>query len=217
MTTTSIRQRVGFALAASVIALTALAVAGPTGAVAAPSATAVTAGPAVGNPPLPSYPDLPGGADDRAAAAVATTPVPCDDNGAHQSPTRAQVLSRAQSWLDVGGIPYSQSRCYKNAYGDYRADCSGFVSMAWGLGGRGSDFWTGNLDDVSTVIPRSSLQPGDALLRHENNPSVDHVALFVGWEDAAHTRPVVIEQTGSADTIRRTWSQSNASNYTPVR
>ncbi|MEU4745789.1 VCBS repeat-containing protein, partial [Actinosynnema sp. NPDC023658] len=192
-----------------------LAATGPTGAMAAPGTATTTAGPVIGDPPLADYPGLPGGG--VRAATVPTTATPCDNNGSHQILTRAQVLTRAQSWLDVGGVQYSQSRCYRNTYGDYRTDCSGFVSMAWGLGGRGSDFWTGNLDDVSWVIPRSSLQPGDALLRHENNPSVDHVALFVGWEDSAHTRPVVIEQTGSSGTIRRAWSQSNASNYTPVR
>jgi FG-GAP-like repeat len=213
MNTNSIRRGAGVSLVAA--ALVALAAIGPVNAIAAPDTSTGITGQAVGNPPLPSYPGL---ADDgRMVASVATTPVPCDDNGGHKSLTRSQVLTRAQSWLNVGGVPYSQSRCYKNTYGDYRTDCSGFVSMAWGLGRRGSDFWTGNLGDVSTDIPRSSLQPGDALLRHENNPSVDHVALFVRWEDAAHTRPVVIEQTGSKGTIQRTWSQSNASDYRPVR
>jgi hypothetical protein len=213
MNTNSIRRGAGVGLVAA--ALVALAAIGPVTAVAAPDTSTAITGQAAGNPPLPSYPGL---ADDgRMVASVSTTPVPCDNNGSHQSLTRSQVLTRAQSWLNVGGVPYSQSRCYRNAYGDYRTDCSGFVSMAWGLGKRGSDFWTGNLGDVSTDIPRSALQPGDALLRHENNPSVDHVALFVGWEDAAHTRPVVIEQTGSKGTIKRTWTQSNASNYRPVR
>ncbi|WIX90394.1 hypothetical protein [Amycolatopsis sp. DG1A-15b] len=200
----------------------ATATAGPTTALAAPATggaqATVPSEAAFGDPPLPSYPGLDGGgAGDRATAAVGTTPIPCDNNGSHKTLTRSQVVARAQSWLNVGGIPYSQNRCYRNSYGDYRTDCSGFVSMAWGLGGSGSAFWTGNLGDVSTVIPRSALKPGDALLRHENNPSVDHVALFLSWEDAAHTRPVVIEQTGSSGTIQRTWSQSNAANYTPVR
>ncbi|HEX7306637.1 FG-GAP-like repeat-containing protein [Lentzea sp.] len=199
-----LRRAAGTSLVA--LALAAVAAVGPVS--AAPGSSA-------GNPPLPSYPGL---VDEGrlAAADVSTTAVPCNDNGGHKSLTRAQVLARAQSWLSVG-VQYSQSRCYRNSYGDYRTDCSGFVSMAWGLGKSGSYYYTGNLGDVSTEIPRASLQPGDALLRHENNAKVDHVALFVGWDDAAHTRPVVIEQTGSADTVRRAWTQSNASNYRPVR
>ncbi|MEV4826793.1 VCBS repeat-containing protein [Micromonospora sp. NPDC049257] len=168
-----------------------------------------------GDPPLPGYPGLLPRASQT--LAVSTTPTPCGDNGADKPVTRTEALTRARSWTAVGGIPYSQYRCYKNQYGDYRTDCSGFVSMAWGLGGSGSAFWTGNLDTRSHPIPRSDLKTGDALLRHVGDPHLDHVALFVKWSDNAHTAPVVIEQTGSSDTIERTWSASNAGNYTPVR
>ena len=147
---------------------------------------------------------------------MTTTATPCDDNGADETTTRSNALKRARSWLNVG-IPYSQSRCYKNSYGDYRTDCSGFVSMAWGLGGSGSSFWTGNLLDRSFKISRSSLQPGDALLRHTGDPSENHVALFVRWADPGKTEPIVMEQTGSRDTVQDTWSQSYASLYTPIR
>ncbi|WP_203708260.1 hypothetical protein, partial [Asanoa iriomotensis] len=183
-------------------------------AVAAPTAVAATTVP--GDPPLPSYPGLAPRAGQPAALAVTTTPTPCDNNGADRSLTRDEVLTRASSWLSVG-IPYSQERCYRNGYGDYRTDCSGFVSMAWGLGGSGSAFWTGNLRDRSDVIARSTLQPGDALLRHTGDPDENHVALFVRWADSARTQPVVMEQTGSSDTIQRTWTASYAGLYTPVR
>ncbi|MFG1954825.1 FG-GAP-like repeat-containing protein [Micromonospora sp. NPDC048830] len=176
--------------------------------------TALTGEPAPGNPPLREYPAL---EPEATSTAVSTTPVPCDDNGADKAVTRTEAVTRARSWLMVGGVPYSQSRCYRNQYGDYRTDCSGFVAMAWGLGGSGSAFWTGNLDTRSHTIARSDLKPGDALLRHTGDPSENHVALFVRWSDAAHTAPVVIEQTGSADTIERGWSASYASLYTPVR
>jgi len=154
--------------------------------------------------------------------AVTTTATPCDNNGADKSLTRAQVLIRARSWLSLD-VPYSQERCYRNQYGDYRTDCSGFVSMAWGLGGPGNTFWTGNLDTRSHPISRGSLRPGDALLRYTGDPHEDHVALFVMWADSGHTQPVVFEQTGSADsstgrhTNQHTWSSSYASLYTPVR
>ncbi|WP_157747002.1 FG-GAP repeat domain-containing protein [Micromonospora rifamycinica] len=169
-----------------------------------------------GDAPLPEYPGLPHRATVRPAAVV-TTPTPCADNGSDMIVTRSQILARAYSWLDVGGVPYSQDRCYSNSHGDYRTDCSGFVSMAWGLGGPGSSFWTGNLDNRSFQIPRNSLMPGDALLRHTGNPDENHVALFVRWANSDSTQPVVIQQTGSSGTIESTWSASYAGLYTPMR
>jgi cell wall-associated NlpC family hydrolase len=212
---TSMRTQLVVRLGALVVA-SALAVAGavPTPASAAPPPEPVQLVP--GDSPLPSYPGLPLRSAQPALAAVTTTPVPCDNNGDDKTLTRADVLTRARSWLGVG-IPYSQSRCYRNQYGDYRTDCSGFVSMAWGLGGSGSAFWTGNLLDRSGVIARADLQPGDALLRHTGDPNENHVALFVAWADSGHTQPNVIEQTGSSGTVQDTWSASYASLYTPIR
>ncbi|MFB9364450.1 hypothetical protein ACFFSO_40995, partial [Amorphoplanes nipponensis] len=190
----------------------ALAVALPLALAGAAPATA--ADPVVpGDPPLTSYPGTQVVAR-AAVTSVPTTPLPCDSNGSDKAMTRADVLNRARSWLTVG-IPYSQRRCYRNTYGDYRTDCSGFVSMAWGLGGAGSAFWTGNLDSRSRTISRADLQPGDALLRHDGVSN--HVALFVRWADSGHTRPVVMEQTGSRGTIQDTWSSSDAATYTPIR
>jgi hypothetical protein len=177
--------------------------------------------PAAGDPAMPAAEYYPGAAPGTASAldAVVTTPLRCDDNGSDDHLTRAEVLTRARTWLGVGGVPYDQERCYRNAYGDYRTDCSGFVSMAWGLGGLGDVFATSNLDERSFVIARSSLQAGDALLRYTGPDDNNHVALFVKWADADHTQPVVIEQVGAEirTTVERTWSSSYASSYTPVR
>jgi hypothetical protein len=204
----------GITLTLATAALSAVPLAEAAPAHVAPAAQAASPG----DPPLPSYPgrSARGETPEVTAAAVSTTPVPCANNGASRNTTRSQMLTRAQSWLSVG-IPYSQSRCYRNEYGDYRTDCSGFVSMAWGVGGSGSDYWTGNFLRISHTISRADLQPGDALLRHTGNANEDHVALFVRWADGAHTQPVVIEQTGSEDTVQDTWSQSYAGLYTPVR
>jgi cell wall-associated NlpC family hydrolase len=202
---------------ASLMVAGALAVCGAVGTTTPASAAPTPAQSVPGDPALPVYPGLPPQSSQRSAlAAVNTTPVPCDNNGADKTLTRDEVLTRARSWLSVG-IPYSQSRCYHNQYGDYRTDCSGFVSMAWGLGGSGSAFWTGNLLDRSYGISRADLKPGDALLRHTGDPSENHVALFVAWADSAHTQPNVIEQTGSRNTVQDTWSASYASLYTPIR
>ncbi|SCG81606.1 NlpC/P60 family protein [Micromonospora rifamycinica] len=200
-------------LMATTVGLTA-AVGLVAGATAAAAPAAVAASTVAGDPPLPAYPGLPAGPS--TLAAVSTTPIPCESNGSDKSPTRSEVLTRARSWLSVG-IPYSQERCYRNQYGDYRTDCSGFVSMAWGLGGSGSAFWTGNLLNRSHTIARSDLKPGDALLRHTGDTSENHVALFVAWSDSAHTKPTVMEQTGSRDTVEDVWSASYSSQYTPIR
>jgi hypothetical protein len=161
--------------------------------------------------------------DSTPAAAAAETitagysDTPCADNGANQVLPRSTVLTRAQSWVDAA-VSYSRVRCYSNQYGDYRTDCSGFVAMAWGVGGLGDTWWTGNFDSITTPIPASELQPGDALLRSVGDPNLDHVALFVSWADGAKTQPVVMEETGGSidKAIKRTWTWGY-SGYTPVR
>jgi hypothetical protein len=114
-------------------------------------------------------------------------------------------------------VSYHQQRCYTNGYGDYRTDCSGLVSMAWGLGGPGDIWGTINLDDRSTRITAAQLLAGDALLRYTGDPAENHVAIFVRWHDTARTKPVVIEQTaGPGKAVERAWT-TGFSGYTPVR
>ncbi|MEV0230316.1 FG-GAP-like repeat-containing protein, partial [Nonomuraea sp. NPDC050786] len=152
-----------------------------------------------------------------AAPLPSNTPQPdvsvmfnCGTYAQNMTITRSEVLTRSRTWIDAR-VPYSQSACHGNQYGSYRTDCSGFVSMAWGLR---YSYTTSTIGQVSHQIARSDLQPGDAL----NRPG-EHVALFIGWEDAARTRPVVREQAGpdGAPTIQRTWPQSYAATYTPIR
>ena len=203
---------------ATVAVLCSALVAGSTATVPAYAAATVAAD-AVGDPPLADYGDDVPADDDPSrvsASAVSTTAIPCDANGSDKTLTRAQVLARARTWLDVW-VPYSQERCYRNSLGDYRTDCSGYVSMAWGIGGSGSGIWTGNMTSKTSTIARSALKPGDALLRYTGSPSQNHVALFVRWADDAQTRPYVYEQRGSRGTVASTWSASKASAYTPVR
>ncbi|MFC7529217.1 FG-GAP repeat domain-containing protein [Actinoplanes sp. GCM10030250] len=155
-----------------------------------------------------------------ALAAVGTTPVPCANNGSDLTLNRGQVMTRARSWLNVE-VPYNQGRCYQNQYGDYRTDCSGFAAMAWGLGGAGNWFTTGDAPNRTHQISRNELKPGDALWRHPANFDDQHMALFVRWADAARTSPVVYEQTvvdnTNRDTIESTWPSGYANTYTPIR
>ncbi|MEV6242442.1 NlpC/P60 family protein [Lentzea sp. NPDC051838] len=137
----------------------------------------------------------------------------CATYPADQSLTRTQILQRARSWIDER-VPYSQSRCHDNQYGDYRTDCSGMVSMAWGL--RISRD-TSTLRDVATEIARSDLQPGDMLWRRDS--AVQHAAIFVRWGDDAHTRPVVRQESGpdGVPANETTYSASYANTFTPFR
>ncbi|WP_218160270.1 peptidoglycan-binding domain-containing protein [Amycolatopsis marina] len=126
--------------------------------------------------------------------------------------TRTDILTRAQSWIDER-VPYSQSKWHTNQYGRYRQDCSGYVSMAWGLK---NVRWTGNIMEVATRISKSKLLPGDALWVHGS--SVQHIAIFVRWADSAKTQAVVREEyrTGTV-AAQRTWSASWTSKFTAIR
>lgn len=104
------------------------------------------------------------------AFAAGMTPKPCAGKSAGKI-SRSEVLKRAKSW--VGKASYDQARCYTNSYGEYRADCSGYVSMAWGLP---SSYLTVTLDDVSTKISHGSLKKGDVILPHSS-----HVSIFSHW------------------------------------
>jgi hypothetical protein len=134
----------------------------------------------------------------------------CTETGVNQQMSRGNALMRAQSWLDVH-IPYSQTSCYTNAYGNYRQDCSGYVSMAWGLR---HSYTTRDLELVTTGIAWDDLRPGDAL-----NDWGSHVVLFVRWTDATKTKMIIVEQAGTVGTNQATWTRSTAASqgYTPIR
>jgi hypothetical protein len=128
--------------------------------------------------------------------------------------TRAQILDRAESWV-AAGVPYSMTAYWKDGY---RQDCSGFVSMAWGLG---VSAWTGDLADYAVRITREELQPGDILLFHNTaDPQQgSHTLIFGGWADAARTRYTAYEQSGPGARTRTTpyayWTDS--ASYVPYR
>jgi hypothetical protein len=167
------------------------------------------------------------------AASVQPAAAYCGNNGTDLRPSRDEVLRRARSWMNntqndsaydpvnfYGDyVPYSQAVCHTNGYGSYRQDCSGFVAMAWGLGGAGDAWWTGNLRPAysgghTIAIGQTELAPGDALLLHVGNDTVDHVALFVRWIEGKGA--VVYEQTPGRPRVSF-WSMSQVNAYTPIR
>lgn len=90
--------------------------------------------------------------------------------------TRAEILSRAQFWVDrrvtytVTG-PWAADPQGKG----YRRDCSGLVSMAWHLASSRSTATFNGWSGVFVLPSLDDLKPGDALLRP------GHIELFARW------------------------------------
>jgi hypothetical protein len=120
--------------------------------------------------------------------------------------TRDQIIERARSWLRPS-VPYSQTQFHENEYGTYRTDCSGYVSMAWGLPGRppnphgGLD--TVGLAEVSYLIDKRQLRAGDVLLCPDGTNLTRHVAVFAQWADETEIVYWGFEQAGGTGTVFR--------------
>ncbi|UFR04282.1 peptidoglycan-binding protein [Streptomyces sp. Go40/10] len=136
----------------------------------------------------------------------ATAPIPAT--------TRTQIINRAKVWV-AAQVPYSMYAFWSDGY---RQDCSGYVSMAWGLP---NNEWTGSLGQFGVKITKEELQPGDILLYHnpDNPEKGSHVVIFGGWTDHTHTSYTVYEQTPPHTRRQATpypyWS--NADKYVPYR
>ncbi|ANP55278.1 hypothetical protein J2Z21_003215 [Streptomyces griseochromogenes] len=128
--------------------------------------------------------------------------------------SRTDIINRAKIWV-AAKVPYSMSTYWTDGY---RQDCSGFVSMAWGLPG---NEWTGSLGQFGMKIAKEDLQPGDMLLFHnQDNPeNGSHVVIFGGWTDYTHTYYMVYEQTPPRTRRQATpypyWT--HADKYVPYR
>ncbi len=105
--------------------------------------------------------------------------------------TRTEVLRRANHWVKKR-VPYSQSGSYQG----YRRDCSGMVSMAWGLR---TSYTSSTIRSRARRVAKRNLKPGDAV------QTPGHVAIFAGWANKKKTRYRVMEQSGSGKpALRRT-------------
>jgi hypothetical protein len=114
------------------------------------------------------------------------------------------VFARARSWLTAwpggGPVPYLSSNAHGDLFGDYRRDCSGYVSMALGLPGPGLDTIT--LAEHSTIIGKTDLQPGDLMIKPAPG-GAGHVVLFAGWTDNSMSSYFGYEQSGEGGTHYR--------------
>ncbi len=118
-------------------------------------------------------------------------PASADPAAAVRPISTADILFRASIWVEVQ-VPYSQHASAPDATGrKYRTDCSGFISMAWGLA---RSLTTLTLPDVSTAVAPvgdyAAVRPGDML----DSTTARHAVLFVRWADRAHTTAVVMEE-----------------------
>ncbi|MEU5691801.1 hypothetical protein [Actinosynnema sp. NPDC020468] len=125
--------------------------------------------------------------------------------------TRTDVLLRAHSWLRPS-VPHSPVSRHANEYGSYRADCVGYVSMAWGLSVEHGDTDLAVIESVSKPLDKPALRPGDVLMRVLE---IAHVAIFEGWADDLGRTFWGLEQRVGLGTVRRRvrYPYENASTY----
>lgn len=147
-------------------------------------------------------------------------PIPDNAPGPDAAGTkdRQEIIKRGNYWVERG-VPYSQSAYTNDPNGkQYRTDCSGFVSMAWGMD---QSYSTVTLPNVAHPISKEELQPGDILLKGGPGTAGDagHVVIFNGWTDDSHTSYHVLEQAGGQGAISRTvaYPYGGDSSYVPYR
>ena len=103
---------------------------------------------------------------------------------------RRTAITRGFSWFDAH-VPYSQVR-FRDGY---RTDCSGFLSMCWQAPVPGAMTWTFATDDDYTFLSSyDDLVPGDGI-----DDVGNHVVMFLGWNDEAHTGACVLEERSAGD------------------
>lgn len=116
--------------------------------------------------------------------------------------TPDEIVARAREWV-AAKVTYSQDVHSQYRFQNYRADCSGLVTMAWGIPATPPNYglYTGSLSSVAdefgqalddagqpNIATMNQLKKGDILL---NQGSDAHVILFVGWIDI--TKKMVID------------------------
>jgi hypothetical protein len=140
---------------------------------------------------------------------------------ANAPPDADAMLDRAFTWIHRA-VPYCQ--CVRSSSAPFRADCSGFVSMAWNLrnppqGHTTYSFAGGPWDSRLSVrlASRAQLRVGDALnYPGDFRAGTGHVVLFGGWRNAAHTRFCSLEESHTGTPARVIERQVDPV-YLPIR
>lgn len=182
------------------------------------SALALALGAFVGCAPVDESTDLLGETDDALTIPVLSN---CNESTirANAPPDARVFLDRAYTWIHRG-VPYCQ--CVVSGSSPYRSDCSGFISMIWGLGGPGHttySFAGGPWADRSSIrlSSRNQLRVGDAL-NYPGSVSAGsgHIVLFGGWLNRAHTSFCSLEESHTG-TPARVIVRSVDPVYLPIR
>ena len=115
---------------------------------------------------------------------------------------RSQVIERAKTWNPHTGdrVSYSQVRSHEG----YRADCSGYVSMALGLSKPGQNTVGLTSSRYTERITMSELKKGDLVMDAEGTNTTRHVVIFEKWANSGHTSYWAYEQRGHYGTDHRT-------------
>ncbi|MGJ6964273.1 hypothetical protein ACSDR0_20405 [Streptosporangium sp. G11] len=116
--------------------------------------------------------------------------------------TRSKMIARAKTWKPgtAQRIPYSQTK----KHGGYRTDCSGYASMALGLGKPGQITVGLAKSAYSRPIKMSQLLRGDLVIDAIGSNTTRHVVIFDRWANAGRTSYWAYEQRGGYGTDYRT-------------
>jgi len=128
---------------------------------------------------------------------------PANSSGRQELLLRADILNRAKEWLSTedggnlsAGIPYSQAvddQGRGTGIDDFRADCSGYISHAWGLSESKPGLNTKGLQLFGVEISVQELKPGDILVAHNET---QHGVIFVQWIDRDQGAFIAYEENG---------------------
>ena len=127
---------------------------------------------------------------------------------------RSEIIQRAAYWPNIG-LYYSRSDYHPDLDGskEYRQDCSGLVSSAFHAT---QSYSTRSIDNITSVISKGSLLPGDALNCYDY-----HTYIFCGWANSSRTAVFTLEESGSRGAVGREVSgypfYSDGRNWKPVR
>ncbi|MGC5014936.1 hypothetical protein ACLQ2R_29570 [Streptosporangium sp. DT93] len=119
--------------------------------------------------------------------------------------TRAEVVARARTWNPgtARRVPYSQTALQ----GGYRADGSGYASMALRLGTPGPDSRGLSSARHSRPVPISGLRSGDLVIRAGGPATARQVIIFDRWADAGRTSYWAYQQRRGYGTDHRRVSE----------
>jgi hypothetical protein len=129
-----------------------------------------------GNTPQPTAP--------QPSPSQPTAPQPTAPQPPAPLARSGDIIPKAKGWVNAN-LPYNQ----RSLYNGYREDCSGLVSMAWGLSSLGGGLTTYTLPSVSHSIQKEQLRGGDIVINVDGggDPTLAHVLIFDSWSDSSMT------------------------------